>query len=138
VQIDDLASWAFHPQSNRHVLLGKKLLEMGYDKNSSILDVGCGDAGLAVVLRKLGFNNISGIDWKDVGEIAYRDSLSAYAQVNLNDANQLHGFADDSKNFDIIVYSDVLEHLENPSIVLNMMSKLLPRTGVVICTIPNI
>ena len=128
--VGDLVSWAHHPQINRYVLLCKRLAELGYDKNSSILDVGCGDADLAVVLRTFGFTNVSGIDWKDAGEVIYRDYLSSYVKVDLNDAYLLNDLVRNMGGFDIVVSSDVLEHLENPSIVFNFMAKLLSENGV--------
>jgi len=39
--------------------------------------------------------------------------------------------------FNIIVCSEVLEHLRNPSEFLNSMKKMLKPNGIIIITIPN-
>lgn len=39
--------------------------------------------------------------------------------------------------FDVIVYADILEHLENPLIVLQDHSKMLKEGGIIIGSVPN-
>jgi 2-polyprenyl-6-hydroxyphenyl methylase/3-demethylubiquinone-9 3-methyltransferase len=62
-----------------------------------------------------------------------RDQIQ-YAQVDLN----RRGLTDYGTNtFDVIVCSDVLEHLENPAAILREIARVLKPGGEVFLTLPN-
>lgn len=100
-----------------------------------ILDIGCG-SGHAVTrfLGKQG-DEVFGIDMfppNIVYAMAHfkNDGLRfAHTDVNSLSAN--------GRRFDIVVMSDVLEHLDNPGAVLETTAKLLPQGGRLILTVPN-
>lgn len=95
-----------------------------------LLDVGCGKGEL---LRSFAGGGIElhGCDWlpelPDARGITYRS-------VDLN-RNGLAGYDDHS--FDVVVCSDVIEHLESPAMLLREMSRVLRPDGTVIVSFPN-
>ena len=97
-----------------------------------ILDVGCGEGILAKLLETKG-NRVTAFD---VSERA----------VNLARRNGVEAFVCDIENedpplkdkFDVIILSEVLEHLVFPDKVLRKIKKYLKEAGYVILTFPNI
>src|SRR3990172_8023603 len=78
-----------------------------YKKDSEILEIGCSGGPLIEFLRKRGFKNLRGIDIdSEAIEICRQKGID---KVCLADGIET-GFED--KVFDIIIASDVLEHIE--------------------------
>lgn len=102
----------------------------------SLLDVGCGNGSqLALPLSvKDGFH-ITGVD-KDSGSIEHAKQLAG-KNPNLNFAC---GCVDDLSNqslFDVVILSEVLEHLERPADLLTASAQLMDPDGILIVTVPN-
>jgi 2-polyprenyl-3-methyl-5-hydroxy-6-metoxy-1,4-benzoquinol methylase len=90
----------------------------------SICDLGCGNGHIAGRLASLGYE-VTGIDASRSGiQIAQR----AYPNVTFVEAlldRELSG----SKNFDLVISSDVIEHLYRPSDLLEAAFSLLKPSG---------
>lgn len=101
--------------------------------NSWILDVGCG-TGAAAVAANVGLNNtIIGIEPDPVrAEAARKLGIEVYNGV-LDDA-----FVDAHRPFDVIVFSDVLEHLVDPASALTVAKRALRPGGAIIASVPNV
>jgi 2-polyprenyl-3-methyl-5-hydroxy-6-metoxy-1,4-benzoquinol methylase len=97
--------------------------------NARILDVGCGDGGFLSLLKTDGYIDLNGCDWRPARNDEYK-----YTIVDLN-KDFLSVYADAS--FDIIVSSDVIEHLENPAQTLREFHRVLKPQGLALITIPN-
>lgn len=84
------------------------------DKNSPILDNGCGDGSLAILMAKRGFNvvacDISEPNIRYAKERATNEGVGEKIKFLIADAEKLP-FDDDS--FEFVVSSHVLEHLPN-------------------------
>lgn len=96
----------------------------------SVLDFGCGN-GTAVSQ----FLIQRGVRYYGVD--CHGPSLS-YARGHFQSENAT--FLDhlpESVLFDVIVYADILEHLENPFMVLQDHSKMLKEGGIIIGSVPN-
>ena len=118
------------PQTRRHQELLQFIEGSGMAPSSRILDVGCGKGLLASRLMRAGFGQISGCDWlPPPGAASY-----PYRQVDLN-REGLTAYAD--RSFDVVIASDVLEHLENPASMLRECARVLRPGGHVVITIPN-
>ncbi|MBC7420457.1 MAG: 3-demethylubiquinone-9 3-O-methyltransferase [Bdellovibrio sp.] len=99
------------------------------DKNTSVLDVGCGAGFLSNALSEAGLK-VTGVDLSE-------ESLRVAAQydktkaVNYQKADAYHlPFADQS--FDILTAMDFLEHVEDPAGVIQEFSRVLKPGGLFI------
>jgi len=98
----------------------------------NVLDVGTGGGEFAYLLKSLG-HDLYGIE-PNKGYAEY--STAAY-QLNLQ-----IGFVQDSRfsldSFDVITIWHVLEHTEDPYLVLSKLQSLLKPDGVLVVEVPNI
>ena len=123
----------FDRQQLRHRTVAKALSEELPDRNASILDVGCGTGGLSRVLHESGYLQLAGCDWLAEDEVDGPPGF-AYRQVDLN-RDGLSGYSD--AGFDVIVCSDVVEHLENPAAILREFARVLRPGGTALVSLPN-
>lgn len=100
---------------------------------SRILDVGCGTGVISEIIKLNTQADIIGLepDGERVKKARERN-LTIY-----------EGFLDDNffnehGTFDYIVFSDVLEHLENPADIVLTAKKGLNKNGAIIASVPNI
>ena len=98
-----------------------------------LLDIGC---GRGLLLRRLAdYHECYGCDF-DAGAVAScKQSGLNVCQVDLNTAVALDGL--DGKTFDVIVISEVCEHLLNPRSALRLAKRYLSANGTLIVTVPN-
>jgi len=97
--------------------------------NFKVLDIGCGGGILCEPLARLGAN-VTGIDTnKKAIEIAKDHARKSklkinYKNVDLMDINE--------NKFDFITCMEVLEHVENPELIISQSRKLLKKNGLFI------
>lgn len=112
---------------NRHEKI-KHLL----DKPQTMLDVGTGGGEFAYLLKSLG-HDLHGIEPNK----GYGEYSAAQYDLNLQ-----FGFIQDAQfdenSFDVITIWHVLEHTEDPLLVLNKLRSLLKTEGVLVVEVPNI
>ena len=97
------------------------------NKNSSILDVGCGSGFFLLNLKKLGYNNLYGIDlFIDEEDIPYDLNI---IQVALDDYKP-------NKKFDVITAHHSFEHMDKPFLNLECFKNLLKDEGLLFIRIP--
>ena len=101
---------------------------------SRVLDIGCGEGWLGNTIKSTRHCNIFGVE---LIEEAAQKSRKYYEQVSVANLDEIIPPFGDTK-FDCIVYSDILEHLNNPLKVLYELNKLLSNNGTVILSLPNI
>lgn len=103
-------------------------------KDLNILDIGCGCGAICAHL-KWQYPNASMYGVEIVSEVA---NIAKYiADVICGDI-ETFDFPWKEDFFDYIIMGDVLEHLHEPSIVLNKLYKHLKSDGHIIISIPNI
>ena len=101
----------------------KRLMEREA-RDATILDIGCSGGLLIRELGQMGFEDIHGMDTSAEGiDIAKRRGMT---NVQVGDAAETH-FPD--ATFDIIIASDVLEHVEDETRVLCEWNRILKRGG---------
>jgi SAM-dependent methyltransferase len=124
----------FTRQWFRHRQFSDFLAQNGLLKGK-LLDVGCGKMDLLrrISLQAKGACELNGCDWIPVDKNPKIDEIP-YRQVDLNN-DGLKSFEDAS--YDIIIASEVFEHLENPSSILREINKKLKPNGHLVFSIPN-
>jgi 2-polyprenyl-3-methyl-5-hydroxy-6-metoxy-1,4-benzoquinol methylase len=101
-----------------------------YDAGS-ILDFGAGKGNLLLLLaQEEGVDSLCGIDIME--RPPSLPTSIGWHQQDLNDEIDLHGL-----KFDLVVCSEVIEHLENPRATMRKLYKLLNPGGRLILTTPN-
>ncbi|MEE8303427.1 MAG: class I SAM-dependent methyltransferase [Candidatus Tectomicrobia bacterium] len=99
-----------------------------------VLDVGCASGYLAQRFKANGCS-VTGIE-TDPEEA---EKARAYCDMVLTaDANTVPASAFRDGSFDVIVYADVLEHMEHPDRVLRTQQRWLSSNGYAIVSLPNI
>jgi SAM-dependent methyltransferase len=106
------------------------LLAGGPSRNCRILEVGCSAGPLMTRLQRDGYRNIVGIDCsQEAIDLCHQSQLDAQVM----DARKL-SFADAS--VDIIIASDILEHLEDDGAALREWHRVLKPDGLLIVFVP--
>lgn len=101
--------------------------------NNKILDVGCGEAFLSKMLIEQG-NRVVGIDISEEAiKLASENGVEAYVCDVEKD-----NLPFDYKSFDIIILSEIIEHLISPRKILENLKYYLKDGGFFIITFPNI
>lgn len=87
------------------------------------LDLGCRDGCWSKRLEGLGY------------EVVAADLMPNYEKAIVVDVNKTLEFKD--RTFDLVWFSEVIEHLENPTFSLNEVKRILKPGGKLILTTPN-
>jgi 2-polyprenyl-3-methyl-5-hydroxy-6-metoxy-1,4-benzoquinol methylase len=96
-----------------------------------ILDVGCGNGFFLALAREAGWQ-VEGIDSsRKNAELA----LSKFSlSVKVGDLNSIENT---EKRYDVISFWDVMEHLPNPSQIIQKASRMLKPNGLILVGLPN-
>lgn len=99
----------------------------------SVIDVGCGAGNLLdVVVKKLSPERVVGIDHADAG-VARAKLLVPSGEFANRDLYKL----DFDETFDLVLCTEVLEHLIDPDRAMNALSRLCGAAGVIVITVPD-
>jgi 2-polyprenyl-3-methyl-5-hydroxy-6-metoxy-1,4-benzoquinol methylase len=102
--------------------------------NGQILDVGCGNGVISRHLGQFGYQ-VLGIDISEK-TIAVARSKNALPNVQF-EAISAESLTAQGKQYDAVICSEVLEHLDNPSLLLRTIYQSLKDNGLLIVTVPN-
>jgi len=105
-------------------------LVSGVGTGLRILDVGCGDGVISEPISNMG-NNVISVDLPTITKLAQKRRVSS---VVAGDAEHL-AFA--SKSFDVILASEVVEHLWNPQSFFDDAYRVLKTGGYLIIETPE-
>ena len=106
----------------------------GTISNQRILDVGCGTGSLAKFLGQKN-NECYGIT---ISKEEARLAKSRMVDVIAGDIEKITGLPFPEDFFDVVIFADVLEHLKDPSHVLQLVKPYLKTGGLIIASIPNV
>lgn len=99
-------------------------------KGLRVLDVGCGDGVISEPIAKLG-NDVASVDLPTITMLCHKRKVS---MVSSGDAEHL-AFADNS--FDVVLASEVVEHLWNPHAFFSEAYRTLKHDGWLIIETPE-
>lgn len=119
----------FFPKRLENILNVTKLSFKG-----KVLDVGCGDGGLAVEIQKK-FPKVKmyGVDISSDGvKLANRANVKA----KVSDLNKKFPF--NGNNFDFVISLEVLEHVLETDIFFTEVKRVLKKGGIAIISTPNL
>lgn len=121
--------WARHAELVDHYLatFGK------VDNDSRVLDIGPANGFFMVLLRELGFEDITGLEISPTFvEVLRRKGLNA-VQGNVLTSE---GFEALTPPYEIITFMEVLEHVESPLDALQNVRRLIADKGFLFLTVP--
>ena len=123
---------------NRVVSKYKKIDKIYSLNKLKCLDIGCGGGLLSERISRLGAS-VTGIDvTKRSIEIAKTHALNSGLNINYVNTDISSFIKNNSpKQFDLIIASEVIEHLDNRSLFFKEISKLLKNKGILIITTIN-
>jgi 2-polyprenyl-6-hydroxyphenyl methylase/3-demethylubiquinone-9 3-methyltransferase len=141
---------ALHKMSNARVefikinakrIVNKKQSEIQLLKGLNCLDVGCGGGILSEPLKRLGAI-VTGIDASDKAiEIAKEHSLKTRLEITYKCTNTSELVESKKENFinkfDVVIASEVIEHVNNRGKFLSDISKLSRPGGLIVFTTIN-
>jgi 2-polyprenyl-3-methyl-5-hydroxy-6-metoxy-1,4-benzoquinol methylase len=111
-------------------LVAKHLGAAGLKASLRILDVGCGNGRLLQGMVATG-RELHGCDW--IADAPAGVPMH-YAQVDLNRSGLTHY---EDASFDLVLSSDVIEHLESPGAALREIARVLRPDGIAVISFPN-
>jgi len=101
-------------------------------KDGFILDCGCGEGNLLKLLVRQGFNNLSGSDFSDEAIKLTKDKFKGL--LYKIDLTQKKDFQ--NKKYDLIICSEVLEHIQNDRLAIRNLYNVLNKNGILILSVP--
>ncbi len=106
----------------------RALSNVALDKDSKILDVGCGAGLILRNLKELGFRNLYGIDPYIEKNIYYNDQLLV----------EKKRFEEITDEYDLIMFHHSLEHIWEQERTFEHLNKVLAENGRIIIRIPTV
>ncbi len=111
-----------------------EVLRSKLPSDAEVLDVGCGNGVISRSLGEKGFK-VQGVDVSEKA-IERARMLNKYSNVKF-DVISAEQLVANGKQYHAVICSEVLEHLNNPQILLTTLRDILKDNGVLIVTVPN-
>lgn len=105
-------------------------------ENLSVLDIGCGGGILSEPLARLGAA-VTGVDPVDAAIRAAQNHAMKQGLDITYRAGTAENLAQENKTFDIIIASEVIEHVVNVPLFLNVCRALAKPSGLIVITTLN-
>lgn len=126
--------WYYHddPTAEARARFAFSLLK-NEAKDKRILDVGCGHGLLLAKLRQVGFRNLFGVDISP-------KCVRACARIGIRARRadiERGGLPYANNTFDIVIASEIFEHLFDPKLLLDDIRGVLRTDGYCIFSFPN-
>lgn len=120
--------WWFY---GRRFLFKRHIDALELPKNASILDVGCSSGTNLRMLKEMRFQSVTGLDISDMAKKYCEEK--AFGSVVISDIQET---AYKHSNFDLILLTDVLEHLKKEREALINIHTMLKPGGYLLVTVP--
>lgn len=105
------------------------------NKAKKVLDIGCYKGFIGRSLKEKKWKNyIVGLDKDPACKTVLKNHLyNKFLHLDVEE-----GFSEIKEKYDAIVFADVLEHLNNPTLALIKAKKILSKNGEIYISLPNI
>ena len=121
--------------AHAYLLAPVKRLVQSLGKKGPVLDLGCGNGSLSHELSKLGFE-VHGVDRSESGIQIAREAFPQ-VQFSLGDVEEvLSPDPFQAESFDVVVSTEVVEHLYHPRRLIQNAFRLLKPSGHFIVSTP--
>lgn len=107
----------------------------GLPRGLRVLDVGCGSGVHGAELQRLHGHRVVGVD---ISASSIEKAKTRLAEAYVADVTRPEAYPFGSQQFDVILFSDMLEHLTDPLDVLVRHYQLLAPGGQVLISLPNV
>jgi len=111
--------------------LGIVRRHLALDRESAVLDVGCGNGRFLGLVRRMFGATVTGVDFRDVAGLAERKEITFRR-------GRFHEQAFGSRRFDLITMWHYLEHDHDPAGTLLRARELLGQDGVLAVEVPRL
>tara|TARA_Y100000310_G_C20697231_1_gene826563 strand:- start:1341 stop:1913 length:573 start_codon:yes stop_codon:yes gene_type:complete len=105
----------------------KKIMSMLAGQKGKLLDVGCGSGFFSQKLSQAGFI-VSAIDQKGV--------IGKVKDVNCNPCNLEEKIPFSDESFDLLLCTDVIEHIKNTERLFSELNRVLKKDAVILVSTP--
>ena len=112
------------------------LRRSGINPASKLLEVGCGDGALSGLIYKRFNCDLTGIEPSADGIRYCQEMFHKHGYKGTFQISDGYSFAFPDDHFDLIVLADVIEHLQQPELMLKEMRRVLKPEGRAIITTP--
>lgn len=129
-----LQRYEYMEEANEGIL--KQIPPSNSSQESWVLDVGCGGGLLGSVIRARGYR-VWGVEKHAESAQRAAGRLDRVTETDLTCCEHVKN-AIGSQKFQYLVFSDVLEHLYDPLVILREYLPLLAEDGKVLISVPNI
>jgi 2-polyprenyl-3-methyl-5-hydroxy-6-metoxy-1,4-benzoquinol methylase len=102
------------------------------DKTLRILDIGCANGGLLGYLKELGYHNLCGLDPSPVCAETTKQNYGIETYTG-----SLFRLPQNLGEFDVVILSHVLEHIQDLKFSVNLICQLIKINGSLYIEIPN-
>ena len=106
-------------------------------QNKRVLEIGAGPGSITKHLTHTNQCDVTALEIDPAAIEILKPHCSKVVIANLNDAEWTSHFAS-APLFDVVVAADVLEHVQDPSLVIKQMKHLLAPEGSIILSLPHI
>lgn len=125
-------NWATHWwYTNRIRLFKRELQQAGINLTSHVLDIGTASGNDLQMLMEAGFTNVEGIE-PDIDAI----SFCRYKGFSRITQGSLPEMPFEDSSFDLVVATDILEHVDNDALGVREIARVLKPGGRVLITVP--
>ena len=115
----------------RRRLLGREIAGLGLSKDAAILDVGTSTGSNLRMLTQLGYRHVVGLDLSDEAiRFCAEKGLGAVRHGDICD------IPFDDGSLDLVFATDIIEHVEDDSLALHEIARVLVPGGSALITVP--
>ncbi len=106
--------------------------DLNYFKGKKCLDLGCGGGRYSIALSLLGAEHVTGVD---VSETGIADARMRAEKLNITNTDFVVYEGDilpfQDEEFDCVIWSGVLMHMENPELAMQEVSRIVKKSGMI-------